>query len=89
MKNLLSNFVGRMPLALALASLVVLVGACRKSESEQDNKSAPAKPKVALVMKSLANEFFSTMAEGAKRHHAAHAADYDLLMNGTKNETDL
>ena len=40
-------------------------------------------------MKSLANEFFSTMAEGAKKHAAAHASDYELIVNGIKNETDL
>ncbi len=40
-------------------------------------------------MKSLANEFFSTMAEGARKHHEAHANEYDLIVNGTKNETDL
>jgi ABC-type sugar transport system, periplasmic component len=40
-------------------------------------------------MKSLANEFFSTMAEGAKRHQAANARSYDLIVNGIKNETDL
>jgi ABC-type sugar transport system substrate-binding protein len=28
-------------------------------------------------MKSLANEFFGTMADGAKRHAAAHTADFD------------
>jgi ribose transport system substrate-binding protein len=48
----------------------------------------PAKPKVALVMKSLANEFFLTMENGAKEHHTAHAADYDLIANGIKDETD-
>jgi ribose transport system substrate-binding protein len=40
-------------------------------------------------MKSLANEFFQTMAEGAKKHQAAHTADYELIVNGIKNETDL
>jgi ribose transport system substrate-binding protein len=40
-------------------------------------------------MKSLANEFFSTMADGAKRHQAANATRYDLIVNGIKNETDL
>ena len=40
-------------------------------------------------MKSLANEFFVTMAEGAKRHQATHAADYDLIVNGIRNETDI
>jgi ribose transport system substrate-binding protein len=39
-------------------------------------------------MKSLANEFFSTMADGAKKHQAA-TGTYELLVNGTKNETDL
>jgi ribose transport system substrate-binding protein len=62
-----------------------LLGGCGKST----DTAAPAKPKIALVMKSLANEFFSTMAEGASRHQQAHAADYDLLANGIKNETDL
>ena len=44
---------------------------------------------VALVMKSLANEFFRTMADGAKAHQAQHAADYELIVSGIKNETDL
>ncbi|MGE8201332.1 MAG: sugar ABC transporter substrate-binding protein, partial [Variovorax sp.] len=35
---------------------------------------AQDKPKVALVMKSLANEFFRTMEDGAKAHQKAHAA---------------
>ena len=40
-------------------------------------------------MKSLANEFFSTMADGAKKHQAANADKYYLVVNGIKNETDL
>jgi ribose transport system substrate-binding protein len=40
-------------------------------------------------MKSLANEFFSTMADGARKHHQQNAAAYDLIVNGIKNETDL
>ncbi|NRR32240.1 sugar ABC transporter substrate-binding protein [Oxalobacteraceae bacterium] len=47
-----------------------------------------AKPKVALVMKSLANEFFLTMETGAKDHQKAHAAQYDLVANGIKDEQD-
>ncbi len=47
-----------------------------------------AKPKVALVMKSLANEFFLTMENGAKAHQKAHAAQYDLIANGIKDEQD-
>lgn len=47
------------------------------------------KPKIALVMKSLANEFFLTMQKGAEEHQKAHAADYDLLANGIKDELDV
>lgn len=48
-----------------------------------------AKPQVALVMKSLANEFFATMADGARAHHEANKAQYDLVINGIKDERDL
>lgn len=47
------------------------------------------KPKVALVMKSLANEFFSTMADGAKKHQAQDSQKYELIVNGIKDERDL
>lgn len=46
-------------------------------------------PKVALIMKSLANEFFSTMAQGAKDHQAKHPQQYELIVNGIKDERDL
>ena len=49
---------------------------------------AQDKPKVALVMKSLANEFFLTMEDGAKAHQKEHANEYVLLANGIKDETD-
>ena len=52
------------------------------------NAAAADKPKVALVMKSLANEFFRTMEDGAKAHQKAHASEYTLLANGIKDETD-
>ncbi len=47
------------------------------------------RPVIALVMKSLANEFFVTMAEGAKAHQAANQERYNLIINGIKNEVDL
>ncbi len=47
------------------------------------------KPRVALVMKSLANEFFKTMEEGAQAHHKEHAAEYDLTVVGIKDELDV
>ena len=46
------------------------------------------KPKVALVMKSLANEFFLTMETGAKDYQKHNAGKFDLITNGIKNETD-
>lgn len=70
-------------LLLGALRFLMLLPSC-KSPSAQSSK-----PRVALVMKSLANEFFGTMAEGAKKHQAEHAADYDLIVNGIKNETDL
>jgi len=71
------------------SALFLLTSGCSKSDSGVATNSVPPKPKIALVMKSLANEFFSTMAEGAKKHHETHAADYDLVINGIKNENDL
>lgn len=67
----------------------LLFGGCNKSPEGTGEKSTGKKPKIALIMKSLANEFFSTMAEGAKKHQAEHATEYDLVVNGIKNETDL
>ena len=52
-------------------------------------QTAPAhKPKVALVMKSLANEFFLTMENGAKDYQKHNASQFDLITNGIKDETD-
>jgi ribose transport system substrate-binding protein len=51
--------------------------------------SSTGRPRVALVMKSLANEFFATMAEGARKHQREHAGEYELIVNGIKDERDL
>ena len=71
--------------AFGLALLGLVSAGCHKPADQ----SAPTKPKLALVMKSLANEFFGTMADGAKKHQAAAAGAYELIVNGIKNETDL
>lgn len=70
--------------SLFFAFAALLLSSCTPSD-----KVAADKPKIALIMKSLANEFFATMAKGAEAHHATHADDYDLRVNGIKNETDL
>jgi ribose transport system substrate-binding protein len=84
-----SHTVARLALAVSLSAFTVLNGGCSESVDKSGSTSAPGKPKVALVMKSLANEFFGTMAEGARQHQAANAAAYDLIVNGIRNETDL
>ncbi|MGO9465109.1 MAG: sugar ABC transporter substrate-binding protein [Isosphaeraceae bacterium] len=83
------------PFILALG--ILLAAGC-SSDAPQDAKlspsspgtsTSPAKPRIALVMKSLANEFFATMAEGAKQHQQKHAGDYELIESGIKDERDL
>lgn len=73
-----------------LGMLATFLAACGQSGPEDGAAgSAPDKPTVALIMKSLANEFFVTMADGARAHHAENADAYELIVNGIKNETDL
>jgi ribose transport system substrate-binding protein len=76
-------FAGRL---LAAAVLAAASAALPLSSAFADD--TVAKPKVGLVMKSLANEFFVTMQDGAKDYQKAHAADFDMITNGIKNETD-
>ena len=65
-------------------ALIMLTQGCRKQEGV-----APQRPKIALVMKSLANEFFKTMEEGARTHQRENDAEYTLIVNGIKNEQDV
>lgn len=75
---------------VGLLLTVVLIGGCGKNAStDNSTNGTEQKPKVALIMKSLANEFFSTMANGAKQHQSEHAEQYDLIVNGIKDERDL
>jgi ribose transport system substrate-binding protein len=64
--------------AIAALACAVLPGAAMAQ--------TPAKPKVALVMKSLANEFFLTMENGAREYQKANASKFDLIANGIKDE---
>jgi ribose transport system substrate-binding protein len=78
------------PLALALV-LLAGCGGDRQSDAPAAENAAPdgERPRVALIMKSLANEFFVSMADGAEAHHAAHDDEYDLVVNGIRNESDI
>lgn len=69
---------------------VILAGGMLASCSQTPSTpGAPEKPRIALIMKSLANEFFLTMENGARTHQAAHAAEYDLIAEGIKDELDV
>jgi ribose transport system substrate-binding protein len=72
---------------VVLALLLSGCGTDRQSNPAARDDGAP--PRIALVMKSLANEFFVTMADGAKAHQAANAGSYTLIVNGIRNESDL
>jgi ribose transport system substrate-binding protein len=50
---------------------------------------AAAKPKVGLVMKSLANEFFKQMEAGAEKYAAANVDKFDFKAVGMKDERDF
>lgn len=80
--------------SIVLACLLAASTGCSRRDASPQPASggatdAAAKPRIALVMKSLANEFFATMADGAKAHQAANASSYDLIVNGIKDERDL
>lgn len=73
---------------IALFGTLVLMS-CGGSQDAADSTDEFVRPTVALIMKSLANEFFVTMADGAREHHAANEQKYELIVNGIRNETDL
>ena len=79
----------------SLATLLYLSVAISCSDSEQttqgsgQGETGSDRPTIALIMKSLANEFFVTMADGARAHQELNHGRYDLIINGIKNEVDL
>jgi len=68
-------------LVFCVVIFVILPVGCKQRKAD--------KPKVALIMKSLANEFFKTMEEGARSHHKQHAEEYELTVVGIKDEQDV
>ena len=76
--------------AISLILLLVFLLSCDSQESVRSaaGTSDDERPVIALVMKSLANEFFVNMASGAERHQAERV-NYELIINGIRNESDL
>jgi len=74
---------------IALLIAVYLVACGQPDASKPPGAEADSDPVVALVMKSLANEFFVTMADGARAHQADNPDQYQLIVNGIRNEIDL
>ncbi len=78
---------------VALMGAVLAFGGCKPSNAPvpvagQGDVGGGEQPRVALIMKSLANEFFKTMEDGARKH-SEEVGGYELVANGIKNETDL
>ncbi|MBK8048941.1 MAG: substrate-binding domain-containing protein [Anaerolineales bacterium] len=77
-----------------LAVLSMLLGACAAPAAPAPAGAEPAaapagdKPVVGLVMKSLANEFFKTMEEGAVKY-ANEDGTFELVPVGMNSETDI
>ena len=71
---------------VAIVSLLIIAGC---GDSKERSAVSDDRPTVALVMKSLANEFFVNMANGAKQHQLEHAHRYNLIVSGLKDESDL
>ncbi|KHK63218.1 MULTISPECIES: sugar ABC transporter substrate-binding protein [Pseudomonas] len=78
----------KLPFAGRLLAVAMLAAASAALPFSSALAQTPEKPKVALVMKSLANEFFLTMEDGAKAYQKENSADFDLISNGIKDETD-
>jgi ribose transport system substrate-binding protein len=70
-------------IAFCLLSVAVAAGAVGTGHSQQTKK-----PVVGLVMKSLANEFFKDMEEGAVKHEKERG-DFTLIPVGMHSETDI
>lgn len=90
MKNKLKNTIFHL-------TILVIINGC-STNTDQSNSgtsrnagesNADARPRVALVMKSLANEFFATMAKGAESYAADNSSSVELIVNGIQDETDL
>ncbi|WP_296256157.1 MULTISPECIES: sugar ABC transporter substrate-binding protein [unclassified Pseudomonas] len=78
----------KLPFAARLLAVAMLTATAVTLPLSSAYADDAKKPTVALVMKSLANEFFLTMEDGAKEYQKEHPNDFDLISNGIKNESD-
>jgi ribose transport system substrate-binding protein len=78
----------KLPFAARLLAVAMLTASAVTLPLSSAFADDAKKPTVALVMKSLANEFFLTMEDGAKDYQKQHSAEFDLISNGIKNESD-
>jgi ribose transport system substrate-binding protein len=74
--------------AACLAVILFAVG-CGQPAGKAGDGASSGGPTIALVMKSLANEFFKTMEDGARKHQKAHEKEYTLVPGGIKDEQDV
>lgn len=74
-------------LVCGMLAVSFMMGCGKNAEENAENEAG--KKRVALVMKSLANEFFKTMEDGAKAHAKEHSDEYELDCNGIKDEQDV
>ncbi len=82
----------RIYIGTLLVVSMAMAGCGGVPSQSQEDAIAPLKdkkPEVALIMKSLANEFFKTMEDGARAHQAEHADTYTLVAEGIKDELDV
>ncbi len=73
----------------ALMIITLLCVTSCGSSSDAPNESASYSPRIALVMKSLANEFFKTMEDSARAYHEENSDSFSFIANGIKNEEDV
>src|ERR1700716_2112208 len=70
-------------IAVCLLGAILMLGGAGTGQAQQTKK-----PVIGLVMKSLANEFFKDMEEGAVKH-AQERGDLTLIPVGMHSETDI
>ncbi|MFF2557529.1 sugar ABC transporter substrate-binding protein [Nocardia sp. NPDC058058] len=75
-------------LAAVTAAAALVLSGCGTEQTASGPADSGGKPKVCLIMKSLANEYFQQMQKGAKEH-VDKLGTLDLQAAGIQNETDV